>query len=72
MTIQFNPMRALILILALLASSASADEALWVRLKAEPNLVVLHTETGRGNPLHRDESGYCRGDRPHGAGRVSC
>lgn len=59
-------MRALILVSALLATSAWADAALWARLKAEPNLMVLmrHADTGRGNPLHWDESGNCRGEVP--------
>jgi len=57
-------MRALILFLALLASAAWADDALWARLKAEPNMVVLmrHANVGRGNPVHWDESGNCRGE----------
>ncbi len=57
-------MRAFILVSALLATSAWADEALWARLKSEPNMVVLmrHTAVSPGNGAHWDESGNCAGE----------
>ncbi|HUP31248.1 MAG TPA: phosphoglycerate mutase family protein, partial [Usitatibacter sp.] len=46
-------------------SAAAADELLWQKLKAEPNLVVLmrHTQPAPGNnPLLWDETGDCKGE----------
>ncbi len=47
-----------------LAAPAMADDALWARLKTEPNLVVLmrHAQPRGGNPLTWDESGGCKGE----------
>ena len=50
--------------LSALAAPAIADEALWARLKAEPNLVVFmrHAQPRGGHPLTWDESGACKGE----------
>ena len=56
---------ALSLLLAGFMSAAGADELLWQKLKAEPNLVVLmrHSQPAPGNnPLLWDESGQCKGE----------
>lgn len=58
-------MRALFAIaLALYTQFAAANEALWQRLRDEPNLVVLmrHTQPARGSPLIWDQSGKCEGE----------
>ena len=54
----------LLLILALFAQSASANDLLWQRLKTEPNLVVLmrHTQATGGNPVVWDDKGGCEGE----------
>ncbi len=41
-----------------------ADDALWQRLRTEPNLVVLmrHGHAGGGDPVHWDRSGACAGE----------
>ena len=64
--------RALALVLLSLACRAHANELLWTRIKAEPNIVILtrHMESGGGKPLVWDESGGCRGEaRLTSAGR---
>ena len=54
----------LLLLLALFAQAASANDTLWQRLKTEPNLVVLmrHTHAAGGNSLAWDETGGCAGE----------
>jgi broad specificity phosphatase PhoE len=64
--------RVLALVLLSLACRAHANELLWTRIKAEPNIVILtrHMESGGGKPLVWDESGGCRGEaRLTSAGR---
>ena len=55
---------AVLLLLVLLAPQALADDSLWQKLKAEPDLVVLmrHTRPAGGNPLAWDETGGCKGE----------
>lgn len=60
-----STMRIAILLLgALLALPASANDLLWHRLKTEADMVVLmrHTRAVGGNPLAWDESGNCAGE----------
>ena len=54
----------LLLLLALFARAASANDTLWQRLKTEPNMVVLmrHTHSTGGNPVAWDETGGCAGE----------
>ncbi len=54
----------LLLLLALLVPTASANDALWQRLMTEPNLVVLmrHTHATGGNPVAWDDKGGCAGE----------
>lgn len=59
-------MRYLVALLLLaLSFHAHANEVLWKRLQAEPNLVVLirHAKTGGGNAQTWDPSGQCRSER---------
>ena len=44
--------------------AAHADEALWLRVAEEPNIVVLtrHMESAGSNPLAGDPSGRCEGE----------
>jgi len=53
-----------LLLLALFAQSASANDLLWQRLKTEPNLVVLmrHAHATGGNPVTWDDKGGCAGE----------
>ena len=53
-----------LIIFCLITQVASADEPLWIKLRSEPNLVVLmrHTHSAGGNPLTWDETGNCRGE----------
>jgi phosphohistidine phosphatase SixA len=47
------------------ALAAGADEdALWIKLRTEPHLVVFmrHSHSAGGNPTSWDESGQCRGE----------
>lgn len=55
---------AWLVILCAFVTQAWADDALWLRLKTEPNLVVLmrHAEPAGGHPLTWDESGACKGE----------
>ncbi len=55
---------ALFVFLVAFLPQAWADDALWHKLKTEPNLVVFmrHTEPAGGNPLAWDESGNCSGE----------
>jgi broad specificity phosphatase PhoE len=55
---------AIFLLLEVLAMQAAANEALWEKLKGEPNLVVLmrHTHPAGGHPLAWDASGNCKGE----------
>lgn len=57
-------LRIAICLLGALAVPASADEALWTKLRKEPDLVVLmrHAQPAGGNPLHWDENGRCAGE----------
>jgi phosphohistidine phosphatase SixA len=52
------------LLVAAMAAAAHADEALWSRIAAEPNIVVLtrHMESAGTNPLAWDPSGRCEGE----------
>lgn len=54
----------IVLLLALAAQHGSANEVLWAKLEAEPDLVVLmrHTQPAGGNPLTWDPSGNCAGE----------
>ena len=54
----------LLLLFALFAQAASANDTLWQQLKTEPNLVVLmrHTHAAGGNPVAWDETGGCAGE----------
>lgn len=47
-----------------MATAVHADEALWARIKSEPNIVVLtrHMQSAGGKPLAWDESGGCKGE----------
>lgn len=66
-------MRALALVFLGLAGVANANELLWVRIKMEPNIVVLtrHMQSAGGKPLVWDESGGCQGEaRLTSAGRA--
>ena len=55
---------ALSVVLAMPAVHVEANELLWQKLKAEPNLVVLmrHTKPAGGDPLAWDASGNCTGE----------
>ena len=55
---------ATFVLLGAFALQAGADDALWKKLEAESNLVVLmrHTQPAGGNPLTWDESGSCQGE----------
>ena len=53
----------LLLLLALFAQAASANDTLWQQLKTEPNLVVLmrHTHAAGGQPCRLGRNGrLCR------------
>ena len=54
----------IVLLLALAAQHGSANEVLWAKLEAEPDLVVLmrHTQRAGGNPLTWDPSWNCAGE----------
>ncbi|HRO58725.1 MAG TPA: phosphoglycerate mutase family protein [Burkholderiaceae bacterium] len=55
----------LVAILAVcLSLPARAGDELWLRLKSEPNMVVLmrHTHASGGNALAWDQSGACKGE----------
>lgn len=53
-----------VFLLALVARHASANDALWRQLAAEPDLVVLmrHTQPAGGQPTAWDASGHCAGE----------
>jgi phosphohistidine phosphatase SixA len=53
-----------LVVLCIVALSARADDALWRRIAAEDNIVVLtrHMQSAGTNPLAWDESGACRGE----------
>ena len=54
-------------------ASASADDALWQKLKTQENLVIFmrHAYSEGGNPLFWDSSGYCRNEsRLNDAGKL--
>src|SRR6185503_16897638 len=55
---------AAVVLSAVLAAPAWADEALWQELAKGRDLVVLmrHTEPSGGDPLAWDESGRCAGE----------
>ena len=58
-------MRGIVLIvLCITPLAAGADDALWGRIAAEENIVVLtrHMQSAGTNPLAWDESGACRGE----------
>ena len=65
-------MRGLALLLLSLAG-AQANDLLWTRIKAEPNIVILtrHMQSGGGKGLVWDQSGACAGEaRLTSAGRA--
>lgn len=55
---------SVVFLLALLAQHVWANDLLWDKLKAEPDLVVLmrHTQPAGGHPLTWDPSGNCAGE----------
>jgi phosphohistidine phosphatase SixA len=58
-------MRALAMLVFLgVPWAACADEALWARIKAEPNIVVLtrNMQSAGGTPRLWDETGGCQGE----------